>query len=375
MATRRPAEVFAPGEFLREELEDRGWSSIDLAEVLGRPAAAVYEIVSGKRRITPDTAKALAAALGTSPEFWMNLEATFQLWRVQGTDNGVVARRAKLYSKVPVREMLKRGWIEPSSSIDVLERRILDFLEIDSIDNPVVPFLHAARKSASYAATTPAQAAWLIRARQLARTVPAGRYSASSLKKAIGQLRTLAHSPQEARHVSRVLGEAGIRLVIVQRLQGSNIDGAAFWLDSSSPVIALSLRYDRLDNFWFTLLHELGHISRSESALDDDLEGMAADDRRESESIVDTYASESLIPAGQLDSFIARLRPLYSTRRIEAFAELMRVHPAIVVGQLHHRGEISWRNFRGLLVPVRDTITGSTMTDGWGSVFPAGHGR
>src|SRR5687768_300572 len=117
MAARRPAEAFRPGEFLREELEAREWTQTDLAEILGRPLPLVNEIITGKRGITPETATGLAAALGTSPEFWMNLEAAYQLWLVGQADIGPVARRARLYTLAPIKEMVRRGWLEPSDDV------------------------------------------------------------------------------------------------------------------------------------------------------------------------------------------------------------------------------------------------------------------
>lgn len=63
---------------------------------------------------------------------------------------------------------------------------------------------------------------------------------------ALARLRMLMHVPQEVRHMSRALAEAGVRLVIVEPLPGGRIDGATFWLDESSSVVALSLRYDLL---------------------------------------------------------------------------------------------------------------------------------
>lgn len=77
MTIRRPAEVFPPGEFLREELEYRGWTEAGLSEILGRSQRLVGEMVSGKRGISPEIAKGLAAALGTSAEFWLNLQASY----------------------------------------------------------------------------------------------------------------------------------------------------------------------------------------------------------------------------------------------------------------------------------------------------------
>ena len=79
MAAIAPAEVFPPGDFLREELEARGWSQVEFAEILGRPLKLVNEIIVGKKRITPETAKELGAALGTSAELWLNLEVAYRL--------------------------------------------------------------------------------------------------------------------------------------------------------------------------------------------------------------------------------------------------------------------------------------------------------
>ena len=72
---RRIPKVFPPGDFIREEIEARGWTQADFAKILGRPLQSVNAMINGKKTITPQTAVELAAALGTSPEFWLNLEA------------------------------------------------------------------------------------------------------------------------------------------------------------------------------------------------------------------------------------------------------------------------------------------------------------
>ncbi|HET8629888.1 MAG TPA: HigA family addiction module antitoxin [Thermomicrobiales bacterium] len=372
MALRRPAEAFAPGEILRDELEERGWTQADLAQIMGRPAGAIAQIVAGKRGITPETAQGLSAALGTSAEFWMNLDASYQLSRVAHNDRETIERRARLYEKCPIKEMIRRGWIEPSDNIAVLEGRVLKFFQIESLDDePPIP-LHAARKSTGYnQPLTPAQKAWLFRASQLARAVQAKPFSDEGLNEAIGRLRLLLQAPQEIRHVPRILSDAGIRFVIVQPLPGNRIDGACFWMDAA-PVIALSLRHDRLDNFWFVLMHELGHVSQGAASLDSDLEANDDDpERPESERQADAFAGANLVPPKQVESFIARVRPLYSARKIEAFAYVMKVHPAIVVGQLQHRGEVAYSSFRRMLIPVRELVTDAALTDGWGATLPA----
>ena len=127
MSNRIPAEVFPPGEFIRDELEARGWTQTDLAEILGRPLKAVSEILTGKRAITPETATGLGEAFGVDPQFWMNLESAYRLSKVE-SKAGEVSRRAKLYAQAPVQDMIRRHWINDAEDIDGLEREVLQFL-------------------------------------------------------------------------------------------------------------------------------------------------------------------------------------------------------------------------------------------------------
>jgi HTH-type transcriptional regulator/antitoxin HigA len=88
----KPAEAFPPGDFIREELQARGWTQSDLARVLGRPLQAVNEIINGKKRITAETAKALGLALGTGPEVWLNLQNSYDLFDSPDADPQIVRR-------------------------------------------------------------------------------------------------------------------------------------------------------------------------------------------------------------------------------------------------------------------------------------------
>jgi HTH-type transcriptional regulator / antitoxin HigA len=75
MARRRPAETFSPGEILRDELAERGWTPAGLAGRMGQPVGIVRQIIAGERAISPETARALSAALGTSAVLWTNLDS------------------------------------------------------------------------------------------------------------------------------------------------------------------------------------------------------------------------------------------------------------------------------------------------------------
>src|SRR5579862_5180086 len=145
MRERINPEGFAPGEYIREELETRRLTQVEFAKILGRPVQFVSEILSGKRSITPQTAIGLASAFGTSPQLWLNLEAAYQLSKISPQRDSAVEKRARIYRSVPVKEIVDRRWIEDSADVDVLEDRILKFYGIDSFDELDEPpeFSHA----------------------------------------------------------------------------------------------------------------------------------------------------------------------------------------------------------------------------------------
>jgi HTH-type transcriptional regulator/antitoxin HigA len=89
-------EIFPPGEFIREELEARGWSQGDFARILGRPLQTVNQIINGKKAITAQTAKEIGLAFDTGPEVWMNLEVAWQLYRSPEADRSIVIRARKV---------------------------------------------------------------------------------------------------------------------------------------------------------------------------------------------------------------------------------------------------------------------------------------
>jgi HTH-type transcriptional regulator/antitoxin HigA len=309
----------------------------------------------------------------------MNLEAAYRLALADQRDPAI-ARRASIYAKAPIRAMVRRHWIEYSNDVDTLERRVLDFFGIKRLDEEPKLFV-TARKSTSYDALTPAQEAWLFRAKHIALAAPAGSFTMANFTRGVQGLRSLTAHAEDVRRVPRALADLGVRLLIVEPLPQTRIDGACFWLDNRSPVVVLSMRFDRIDWFWFTLMHEvLGHVQQrgaggdSDVSLDLDLvseQPRAHDTRPQSEKEADRLAADFLVPKAKFDDFVARISPFYSKVRIEAFAARMGVHPGIVVGQLQHRGEIPYRHNREMLVRVRGIVTPSALTDGWGCRLPA----
>jgi HTH-type transcriptional regulator/antitoxin HigA len=373
MGNRTPAEVFAPGEFIADELKARNWSQVELAEIMDRPPRLISELVAGKRAITPETAKGLGAAFGTGAEFWMNLERDFRLAHAVHDDAGV-EKRSKLYTKAPVKEMLNRRWIETSDSVSVLEKRVLDFLHIPDIDTE--PRLAHAAKKGSGEATT-AQWAWLFRVIQIAEGISVPPYSNTSLRDGLNRLEALLIAPEEARHVPRILADCGVRFVLVEKLQQAKIDGACCWLDKNSPVIGMSVRRDRIDNFWFVLRHEIEHVLRGDgkdaAIIDAELEGARAgtgESLTEEERAANAAGANFCVPTDKLVSFMARKHPFYYEKDVIAFARTMARHPGLVIGQMQFRlDDYKYLGKRAALYKIRQFVLPGAIADGWGQTI------
>jgi HTH-type transcriptional regulator/antitoxin HigA len=204
--------------------------------------------------------------------------------------------------------------------------------------------------------------------------MPTPAFSRAKLAEAVEAMKALRGDPEEARHVPRLLHDAGVRFVIVEGLPGGRIDGVCFWLDGVSPVIGISLRYDRIDNFWFVLRHECAHVlhghGRAAAIVDADLQEDRANVSDE-EKIADTDAAEFCIPQDRMRSFYLRKNPFFPERDVLAFSKIAGVHPGIVVGQLQRL--IGRYDFlRRHLVGVRSHISKAALVDGWGDVIPVG---
>jgi HTH-type transcriptional regulator/antitoxin HigA len=360
------AESFPPGEFIKDELEARGWTQSALANIMGRQNSVVSALIKGKRAISREIAEELGSAFGTSADVWMNLQASYDLYE-RGEQKEDVSRRAKLFAMAPINDMIRRGWIRASDDLDTLEQEVTEFL-----NEPIsaVSFY----KSNPNDEMTPSQRAWLCQARKIARGVQAAKFSQSLFARALQTLKKLLVNPEDVTHVARVLAEGGVRFLIIESLPHTKIDGACFWLDEFSPVIVMTMRYDRIDNFWYVLTHECGHVKNEHGIDGSDIldinlvgdERVPFKEKPANEKVADEFAEDFLIDQSAMNDFVNRKRPAFSKQLIRGFAMKMRVHPGIVLGQLQFREEVGYFHSREMLVKIRDLVTRTALTDGWG---------
>lgn len=370
-----------PGQLIQALMDDREWSQRVLAIVLGIGETSINKIVSDKQPINTEMALALEELFGVPAEKFLELQKSFDLAkaRIIAMPNPGRATRAHLFGGLPVTEMIKRRWIDVDDIRDVpkVEMALSKFFGVNS-PNEIEILPHAAKKTQVSIDATPVQIAWLYRVKEIASEMIVPRYSPEAVRNAIDKLSALLSAPEEARKVPRILAECGIRFAIVESLPSAKIDGVCFWLNDNSPVIGMSLRYDRIDNFWFVLRHELEHVlrlhGRSVVMLDAELEGEHAgvgSTVSEEERMANLAAAEFCVPKKRIDSFIARKSPLFAERDLLGLAQTLNVHPGLVAGQLR-RLTGRYDLFTNHLVKIRAAIAPSAMMDGWGDVAPVG---
>ena len=324
-----PIRKPTPVEAIRFRMEQQGLSQGDLVPFFGS-RSRVSEVLNGRRPLTLRMIRALHENLGIPADVLLQEPGATLPEEVTGIEWG----------KFPLKEMFKRMWLEfDGASRDLkdhaeeLMRRFFSGPGACGLDHVLLRG-HVRRASTM---DNFALAAWCSRVTQLATTRELEtRYRSGTLTdgflRDLVKLSYLSDGPVLAKEF---LEKSGIHLVLLRHLPGTHLDGAALLLENGAPVVALTLRHDRLDSFWFSLLHELAHVALHLEEGDspwffDDLD--ADGDSLESEA--DKTAAAALIPEDEWSK--AAVRATSTPSAVRKFAEELRITPAIVAGRIRH---------------------------------------
>lgn len=377
-----PESFRTPGQLILALMQERGWSKRSLSVILGVSETTVTRITTDKQAIDARLAIVLEELFKVPADRFLSLQKELELAqaRLVVFPDPARATRAMLFGNLPIGEMIERGWIKAESIRDTttIERELMRFFGVNRLED-IQALAHAAKKTETELPPSPAQIAWLQRVQEIARNMLVPAYSREKLRASLPKLKELMAAPEESRQITRILSECGVRFLLVETLSSAKIDGVCFWINDNSPVIAITTRYDRIDNFWFVLRHEIEHVlqghGKTNAILDANLEGERAGTGTtvsEEERIANFAAADFCVPQEKLSAFIARKSPLFSDADLRGFARILRVHPGIVAGQLQYKTG-RFHIFRAHLAKVRACVLGSAMVDGWGTVAPLGN--
>lgn len=345
----RPARKFGPGYFIREQMDYRNWTQDDLSEVTGITIKHLNRILKDKQPVTLEMAKIFGGIFDTSPQYWMNLDANYRLWLAgEKTTKEINADlRAKIYERMPVKDMLAKRWILPFNNAQELAAQVTAFwgwekLDFSVLDNQYIPFL--SRKSeafnqfnASYAIT------WYRKAITVAEQFPRQTYNRDKLELLFETLHAYTVQSDGISNFIHDLSEAGVIFFVLPHLQKTYLDGAAFF-SGTNPVIVYTGRYKRIDNFWFTLAHEIAHILHHlNETTPFVLDNLKDGDSSQMESEANFMASEKL-KHPQILQYLESYTHYLTTQKVQDCSAEYQIHPAIIIGKLAHDKKISYSN-------------------------------
>jgi HTH-type transcriptional regulator/antitoxin HigA len=345
----RAAKKFGPGYFIREQMKLRDWTQADLAEVMGFTVKHLNKILQDKQSLTLDMARVLGEVFNTSAQYWINIDTGYRLWLSQEKSKPEIEAEIKglIYERMPVKDMLAKGWLKPFKSAAELQKQVLAFwgwktLDFSILDTHYLPCL--TRKSeaynqfnASYAVT------WYQKALNEAGNFPHLSYKKQKLEKLYDSLHTYTVKEKGINQYIKELSEAGVIFFVLQHLQKTYLDGAAFY-SGKNPVIVYTGRYNRIDNFWFTVAHEIAHIlnhlnEKTPFVLDDLKDG----EINAMEAEANNLAAEKLKHT-EIWNFLNPYLGYLTRSKVEECAAKYEIHPSVIIGKLAYEKKISYSN-------------------------------
>lgn len=331
-------------------MDQQGLKKKDMAQFFGSPSKA-SEVLSRKRALSLSMMRKLHKDLGIPAEVLLGGAED---------DLDLSTEPAYDYDSFPWQEMINRRYFGGfSGSVrearNIGEELIRGFFRGINLGPIQFARLRAPmHQSGSRAMDEYALCVWTVavlkKARQLAIAKPFSRKVMTP--EWFHDLAKLSRFEQGPRLAQEYLADAGIAMVIESHFDKTYLDGAAL-LDVDRPIVALTLRHDRLDNFWFALFHELIHIlehlTPQHNFIPDNLDDKLLSQSREEQEANDG-ARDALIPQGEWQAFdISRDQ---SPDNVNALANKLRIHPAIVAGRVRYETQ-NWRLLTGFKASVR----------------------
>ena len=343
----RAAKKFGPGYFIREQMELRDWTQGDLADVTGFTVKHLNKVLQDKQQLTLDMARVLGEVFNTSAQYWMNIDTSYRLWLSQKKSKVEIEADMKglIYERMPIKDMVAKGWLKSSNSAENLKKQVLSYwgweqLDFSILDNDYLPGL--TRKSSSYNQFNASYAiTWFRKAQIEAASRKVHPYKKSKLEKLYNKLNSYTTQDNGVNEFIEDLTQAGVIFFVLPHLQKTYLDGAAFY-SGKNPVIVYTARYKRIDNFWFTVAHEIAHIllhlNKDNKFILDNLRDGELD---QMELEANALAAEKL-KHSEISEFLSPYVNYLSSSRVEECVQALNVHPSIIIGKLAHEKRISY---------------------------------
>lgn len=339
-------KVFGPGYFIQRQMDVRGWTQQDLADVLGLSVKEVNHLLQNKQSITFETAQLLENAFDISAQTWLNHELRYRESKQKSEKKARQVRmKSPIYEFMPVNEMVKKGWLTKTKKAEELEMHVKRFWGMDSVDFSFMQndsnLRIACKKSESMQNfSLYALRCWKRKASLIAREIQTEAYNRNELEKLFDNISQYTINEENGvEDFLKRLNDCGVKFIVLSHLQHTYLDGATF-MDNENPVIVYTGRYKRLDNFWFTLAHEIAHVLLH---LKGDL--CFIDDESHSNDSAEKEANElaqAKLKHNEITDYFRNHTGYLTQAKLAIASKALGVNSSIIVGCLAHSGMVSY---------------------------------
>ena len=342
-------QAIHPGRYILDELEERGWTSEDLADKAKRSPSSLKRVLRGRAPVTKPLAKDLESVLGLSAGVMLRLQKSYQetIQRLE-SEPDIQADIALLREgAIPWRELAKRGWIyDVGTDVErVSELRVM--YDVDALIDVENGRHEAAFRMTKKTRYDPwALAAWLqqgnwqlIEGQWESDWKQAAHFDPQLFEQSLAEIRRLTITPDFWQQMRSLCASAGVHLEVVPHVRKSGANGVTRWMDDGRPLIQLSLFRGWADVFWFTFFHEAAHVLKEDHRdMYINLDRVPREDDVERQA--DDFARDFLISPDHWQPYWAHEHCSRTT--INRLADEVGVHPGIVVGRLQHEKRIPY---------------------------------
>lgn len=367
--TKAIADFLSPGQAIKYFLNQKDWTQEDLARILSISLKHTNELIKDKKAISLDVAMSLAKVFEFETIDWIILDSNYQLSNKNEEEKGnLVKRSAYLYEFMPINELIKKGWLKSYSNTKELDKQIKSFWGIAKEGEVELSFLKKKSKQLDYKKSESFTEnfkefnalIWHQKAINFSKKIKLNSFNKEELYALMSKMHEYTVLEGGVSKFLNNLNQVGVGFCYLSHLSKTYLDGAAF-LSGVNPMVALTGRYDRVDNFWFTLAHELSHVYfhldvcsvENKIYIDDTSSSKDKVSRKEKEA---NEMAEKLLLIDEIFKFFNNDFGYITEEKVLNFSSSYKLHPSIVVGMLAFNKKTSYSNLHRFKESIKDKI-------------------
>lgn len=337
----RDIMAFHPGYYVAEIIEDMGVTQAEFAVRMGTTSKTLSQLVNGQANISNDLAQKLSTMLGTSIEFWLNLQTAFDEKVIEINKEKATDEQAEIVAVIDYSYFVKLANLPAVRTVREKIDNLCSYFRISDLrilrQNDFLVNFRTGIATVEDKNIINSRA-WLQTALNVAAGIETEPFNADKLKAYIPEIRAMTLQDPEVflPRLREIFSDCGVAFVLLPYLKNSGINGAVKWINQDRVVLAMNDRRLNADTFWFSLFHEIKHVLQQKTKTvfvsSSKQEMKAMDEKLEEEA--DIFAQNTLIPIRDYRQFAPS--KYTSDAEIIAFAKKIGIHPGVVAGRLQY---------------------------------------